>query len=772
MARITKILFPNSGKQAIEDGIFQGSLKITSVLCSNDALMYGECNSDKFEVTLIGADDITGMYIKVVVIEDEVETPVFYGKVESATIQNNGVYRNIVAYDDMYYKRNLDVSEWYNSLYTTENTTYTVKQLRDSLCAFAGITQEKEELINDNFIVKKTMKPETLSLGDMLKALAQINATFCHFNREGVMEWVKLSTNSIDVTENYKTNSPFEQWVTESVSGVKVINENNETSITVGTQSNTYVIDANVLLYGNSDTELTDCITNFYNEIKNVSYTPCTLELIVSDLSIKLGSKISFGDKVCYNLNSTISGSQLYNQQFDCSGVRNRDNILDTVSDSIVKLENTVTRMGIVVANQLNAYDAKIENLEANALTVDKADVRYADIHLADIDMADIGMFYAQSGLLKDVLIIDGHITGVLDAVKINADVITSGTLAVDRLLITGKDSLVYQINAESSGLSIEELSKEKYQKYLNGTDIVANSITANEIAAGAITANEIAAGTITANEIAAAGIKAKNIDTIDLFAQDITATGTISGANMVGGIFESTARGFINPGYEEYDLIRKYVLGTGTLTYAQKVVSDFNQDGVVSMEDTYMCRKLIEGDLTIADVTSEYGYTQKESLVQVTINPSLPEKAIRITGRNAWNRTIDYYFGTDGINTNKLVSDAITGGFIRTSAGVDLDELNSNVLKHSRIATFSTVSVWSPAISLGSRTIFEILVLDSSNKVVTSQIVSCAVAENATSGYPLKINSGTKTVAQLYVGGSNNLYLFNYQGYKTRVYA
>lgn len=60
-------------------------------------------------------------------------------------------------------------------------------------------------------------------------------------------------------------------------------------------------------------------------------------------------------------------------------------------------------------------------------------------------------------------------------------------------------------------------------------------TIDGGKITTGTITAAQIAAGTITSNEIAAGTITADKINLNDLFAQNITATGTITGAHLVG---------------------------------------------------------------------------------------------------------------------------------------------------------------------------------------------------------------------------------------------
>ncbi len=227
------------------------------------------------------------------------------------------------------------------------------------------------------------------------------------------------------------------------------------------------------------------------------------------------------------------------------------------------KITSTDITVEYLEANYISAEYAKMHLLTVDTLEAEIAKLKFLEADLsnldtANIDKANVGILLADVGLLSEATIVDGHVTGYLSGVKINADVIDAGTLSVDRLLVTGKDSIVYQINVDSSGLSAEELEKEVYQKYLNGTDIVANSVTANQIAAESITTSKLVAGAVTTEKIATNAINASKIDVQDLFAQDITATGTISGANLIGatGSFEGSVTAdeiYVNTGINFY---------------------------------------------------------------------------------------------------------------------------------------------------------------------------------------------------------------------------
>lgn len=171
-----------------------------------------------------------------------------------------------------------------------------------------------------------------------------------------------------------------------------------------------------------------------------------------------------------------------------------------------------------VSAGHLQAQAVQAGHLQAGAVTADKiAGAAISARHL------QAGLITADSGLLADgcigtAQIADGSITQA-KVVSLNADVITSGTLKTDRLLLTGEEGLVYEINASSSGLTKSQLADEQYRQKLNGTVIVSHSITADQIAAQSISANEILTGTITAGQLAAGAVTADK-----LAAQSVTA--------------------------------------------------------------------------------------------------------------------------------------------------------------------------------------------------------------------------------------------------------
>jgi len=188
-------------------------------------------------------------------------------------------------------------------------------------------------------------------------------------------------------------------------------------------------------------------------------------------------------------------------------------------------MDAAITRAKIA---ELAVSSAQIDNLAVTAAKIADAAITNAHISNAAVDTAQIALGAITAALIENgavgtAQIADASITEA-KVVSLNADVITSGTLATERLIIKGNDGLIYEINAQASGLSMTELSDEKYRSQLNGSVIVARSITADQIAAATITANEILAGSITGDRIAAATIEGSKIKAGTLTTAHVTS--------------------------------------------------------------------------------------------------------------------------------------------------------------------------------------------------------------------------------------------------------
>lgn len=242
--------------------------------------------------------------------------------------------------------------------------------------------------------------------------------------------------------------------------------------------------------------------------------------------------------------NSTITNAKIADATIEWEKV-SKSFIADLTADNayIEHLKATIGEFGYITAENadltyatitsLQAVDGKIDTLSSKAITTenlsakvadlgylsaDSADLKYANIKLSNIEVADIATLFAEVGLIDRATIVEGHITGFLDSVEVNAANITAGTLVADRILLKGENGLLYSLN------NLGEL-QSKTVDTLDGYILTDRTVNADKIVAKSITASELDVEKVFADS---AVIK-------KIFSQDVTATGTITGATLKG---------------------------------------------------------------------------------------------------------------------------------------------------------------------------------------------------------------------------------------------
>lgn len=151
---------------------------------------------------------------------------------------------------------------------------------------------------------------------------------------------------------------------------------------------------------------------------------------------------------------------------------------LKAINAEITNLKGYTADFTYVSADVLEAFRASIKELDAKKLTAEQADIRYANIDFANIGEAAIKKLFADSGIIRDLVVSEGHITGQLVGVTIKGDLIEGGTIVADKLVVLGSDGLYYKLNTNGESVSSEQTEYNS----LSGSIITAKSVTAEKI--------------------------------------------------------------------------------------------------------------------------------------------------------------------------------------------------------------------------------------------------------------------------------------------------
>ena len=419
--RKTYITFPdNSEIDTSEIHIESGSLVLDEILC-DEALNFGESNSNKFEAQIYNLTDVVGLKIRVYQIVDGDESnPVdlFVGYVDSCKQDTYGYYRSLVAYDALYHFGNVNVAGWWLKFWEEvdkRGATQDLQQgeaylhdLRNSLLEWMGIPYEDVTLFNDDFKLTKSSTVSSLGFSSILSKICQLSAVFPNVDRSGTLRFVSIKPNTaplIDISNNYEQgSSEFEGYTTHPIEKVEIYDYNGNL---IGSSdydnpledANIYTISDNLLLFGLSgdvqesdeDTEKDDTGTNsdesdddktaitseanefakkYLEEIKDIVYKPCTVNAIVSSLDYKLGTYFDTLKGRSIIMKNSMSGTMLVEQELSASGDEYLSETSSQYSDEYLSiLKRTEDLEADILADDLINYaytNAKAYDIAAN----------------------------------------------------------------------------------------------------------------------------------------------------------------------------------------------------------------------------------------------------------------------------------------------------------------------------------------------------------------------------------------------------------------------
>lgn len=151
---------------------------------------------------------------------------------------------------------------------------------------------------------------------------------------------------------------------------------------------------------------------------------------------------------------------------------------LDAINAEITNLKGYTADFTYVSADVLSAFKADIKELDAQKLSAKDAELKFANIDFSNIGEAAIEKFLSESGIIEDLVVSEGHVTGKLVGVTIIGDLIEGGTVKADKLVVLGEDGIYYKLNVDAEKVS----AKQTEYNSLSGTIITAKTITAEKV--------------------------------------------------------------------------------------------------------------------------------------------------------------------------------------------------------------------------------------------------------------------------------------------------
>ena len=362
------------------DDLFNQEITLEESLCSSQELRFGACEASvlKFKVANIVAP-MSSKWINVkMVLNNHADAPFTIGryKVAKDTVTADRRWRNITAYDALYDIIKMDVSAWYNTVFPSNDALITMEMFRNSFMFLFGLDQvlPAEGLVNDTMLIAKTISPEELSGGTVIRSICELNGCFGHIGRDGKFHYITLERNiqglyprkNLHPSKQLFPKTPktfasgakksyisdqYEDYLVKTIDKLQIRQEENDIGIIINeTGTNAYIIEDNFLVYGKSSEELEQIAGNIFKVITKLVYRPFSAE-VKGNPCFEVGDpvRISTQNKLVesYVLERTLTGIQALRDNFAAKGQEYQSKDVNSTHRAIIQLKgktNIITR--------------------------------------------------------------------------------------------------------------------------------------------------------------------------------------------------------------------------------------------------------------------------------------------------------------------------------------------------------------------------------------------------------------------------------------------
>ena len=522
--------------------------KITMSCESNNSLSFGSTYSSKIEITLanvqnsIYIDAFKGQKIDLYIglkidssfdtFDDEnVYEWVKMGEYNIQSPKLNDSDLSFTAFDNFY--------KCDQGFFTNLSGMQYVRDIVSEQCLKIGI-----EYVNDIEEVQYNIDVlKGLTIREAFGYLASYLGKNAIFNEEGKLKfiWYDVIDKTID---SDRFSSPLDIGNEYIIRGLKC-NTRNETisdGITTYEDSTLTVGESEYLTFDNLFmTE--ERLLVLLERINGMTIMSCSLNWTMAEPHIQPGDIVEIKDTNGSVYNVPIMDIEI-NIDGGCYGTlkskyESNNDVSNTfggsLSEKVNRIYQETASFKDVMADRMKAITGEFETvntdilnvykeLNAQKVIVNEIDTKYAKIDFSNVGTEYVDEIFGKSSFFEKTTIEEATIYE-LKNVTFEGDLIKSNTIVADKLLIKGENGLYYRLNAEGGHLTKEQLTDEKYKNYLDGTNIVAKSITTDQL-----NVNKLSAITSNLGDINGGSININNRFIVDNKGNMSATSGDFSG--------------------------------------------------------------------------------------------------------------------------------------------------------------------------------------------------------------------------------------------------
>lgn len=341
----------SDGTVLTNDDFVSGTFSLEQTLCEEEQLSFGSVGSACLSIDVLKTNKkYKGLTVSAVIYTGTDGIPLGTFKITDDSLSDDRSFRSLQAYDAVYIHSNDDLQPWYDGL----TFPISVKDMRDSLFNYVGITQETTTLVNDNIMIDRTIDPTAtaLTFNMAVKAICEMNAVLGCMTNENKFRYVRLDAlngsllpsetlypaddlypEEIPVDEEITTEDGtciikqgsyvYKDFETPPIDKVNIKESDSDYGTFYGSGNNVYTIVGNFLLYGNTADENVTIARNFYNVASAITYIP-TRVTVLGMPWIELGDMIGLQGNhysIFPILHRTLTGIANCEDTYEANGV-------------------------------------------------------------------------------------------------------------------------------------------------------------------------------------------------------------------------------------------------------------------------------------------------------------------------------------------------------------------------------------------------------------------------------------------------------------------
>ena len=311
------IRFPNATEGEISEigssNIIADSLELTQSICDEKEFVLGGCIAGQLSIQVIGIEQaLNNKRINVFIKQtyskgalypsddlfpsddllpglqkDALEIQIFSGTIDSSLRQKNRAIKEIIAYDDLYLMSKIKCYNWFLGYvkYTSNITLGGIAwDALDQFEIYTGISltfdtlgfNNTKSVVIDKDLAESVAKDD-MTLLDLLKAYAELNALFIIIGNTGKLKCVQLykqqstaNTAKKDVDEVIESYADltFEEYITKPINRIRFrYNKNKNMDYGYSTKKESWYVSDNLIT--SCCTDAGDIVTAFNNNKGN-----------------------------------------------------------------------------------------------------------------------------------------------------------------------------------------------------------------------------------------------------------------------------------------------------------------------------------------------------------------------------------------------------------------------------------------------------------------------------------------------------------------------